>query len=286
MTLLRESLHSNSLFLVLAAVISGRDYSASLARSLHYSQSAAVQNLKKLQKAGLLLSRRTGVVIKYSPNWQKLAEVWLDLAGKRKRDDTRALTIAMRGLNTQTMPLSKIHYPPEDELKKLKTDRNFISFVRQYLRVVSILQGELHLGTRNYSLDFIMGDYYSFHVLPKMHLLFNPLTLLGEFVNRDSPMGLVRSGGGVIEFESYLTAIVLNELVGVTPQENHQFGGGNDFSALEISEEAIKRVDENISLSSLKAWPESKKKDLTDDEIRQKIMEKLKEVFEKKYEKS
>jgi len=76
---MQEMFNSLALSQVLLCVIRGQNYSAVIARELGYSQPAAVQNLKRLEKSGLIKSYREGGAIKYKPKWKEICFAWADL---------------------------------------------------------------------------------------------------------------------------------------------------------------------------------------------------------------
>ncbi|MFA5077348.1 MAG: hypothetical protein WC488_02890 [Candidatus Micrarchaeia archaeon] len=173
---------SNSLVPVLLCVLRGQDYSISIAHILRYTHSAAVQNLQKLQKRGMLESYAAGSATKYRPNWGVIASEWIDfrLAETERTDDAvfRGIDYRMAlgsGEKKKVKGMMKNKIAP---LMSLKKDPRFSTFTKAYLEQIAGLTNPQLMTDRSplilLSFKDIFGWFFDDYVCP--HLLLS----LGE----------------------------------------------------------------------------------------------------------
>lgn len=144
-----EALNSSALSRVLLCVIGGQNYSAVVARELNYSQPAAVQNLKKLEVFGIIKGKREGGSIVYTPEWVKIASLWVEYVGAHYLREAGAVSSASKGkwkFNEETKKPEKISVEEADRenrqrvlksLTALKAKPQFLSFAKAYFKALA-----------------------------------------------------------------------------------------------------------------------------------------------------
>ena len=115
---------------VMLCVVGGQNYSAVVARELGYSQSAAVQNLKKMERLGLVKGRRAGGSVIYAPEWKKIAFLLTDYLGELLKQEAEATSIAKNtSVNNRLQNI-------QNSLTALKAKPEFWKFVEAYFKAL------------------------------------------------------------------------------------------------------------------------------------------------------